>query len=404
MCAQPQILFLALDSPWPAYNGSSLRSLGLLKELSKYYPVELIVLSRETLSAEQIGELQKYVRCIQNIPLKDASLPEKILAVLFSLTRQIPYHSAVLERSFKKFPELRRKIHQYPGIVFTSIGHWGCLIRSQLAKNWILNQCDADVEFWRVYAAQTTNLWMRFSALITYSLAKKMYPSIYANVGCVISVCEEDKQLTLALAPTANVEVIENGVDCASLTPQRVKRDAPPRLLFTGTSMTRNILALRCFALNILPKISEKIPDIELLVAGRFSEQAQAAFRTFPNIKFTGPVPDIRPYFNQSDIFIAPFEETHGSKLKIAEAMSMAMPIVSTLQGVRGFPLADGKSVRIARNDDQFACHVIELFENPLARRALGDAARTLAENFLDWTQLGLRLQKIVMEVEKEIH
>jgi len=399
----PRILFLALDSPWPAYDGASLRSLGLLKELGKRYPVELIVLSREALSAEQTSVLQKQTQSIQNIPLRDVSLPEKALATLFSLSRRLPYHSAVLERSFQEFPEIRQKIQQYPGLVFTSIGHWGYLIRNHPAKNWILNQCDAEVEFWRVYATQTTNLLMRLAAVITYSLAKKMYPLIYANVGCVISVCEEDKQLTLALSPTAHVEVIENGVDCAYLVPDRVEHERPPRLLFTGTSVARNRIALRRFAEDILPLIRKEIPDIELLVAGRFSKRAQDGFQDIPNIKFTGLVPDIRPYFNQSDVFIAPFRETYGSKLKIAEAMSMAIPIVSTLQGIRGFPLVDGQSVRIAHDDDQFARHVIELLEDPSLRRDLGLAARELAEYFLDWPQLGIRLDKIIEEVHNEI-
>lgn len=398
-----KILFLALDSPWPAYDGASLRSLGLLKELGKRYLVELIVLSREALSAEQTEVLQQHTQSILNIPLRDVSLSEKSLAILVSLARQIPYHSAVLERSFQEFPEIRQKIQQYPGLVFTSIGHWGCLVLNQPANNWILNQCDAEVEFWRVYAAQTTNLLMRLAAMINYSLAKKMYPLIYANVGCIISVCEEDKQLTLSLAPTAHVEVIENGVDCAYLVPDRVDCVRPPRLLFTGTSVARNRISLRRFVEDILPLIRKEIPDVELLVAGRFSERAQAGFQDIPNIKFTGLVPDIRPYFNQSDVFIAPFRETYGSKLKIAEAMSMAMPIVSTLQGIRGFPLVDGQSVRIAHDDDQFARYVIELMEDPALRRGLGLAARELAEYILNWPLLGIRLEKIIEEVHNEI-
>jgi polysaccharide biosynthesis protein PslH len=400
---QPRILFLALDSPLPAYSGASLRSLGLLKELGKRFAVELIVLNPEALSAEQTGELQKYACTIKYVPLKDASRLDKALAAMFSLTRRIPYHSAVLERSLQNYPELSRKIQQYRGLVFTSIGHWGCLVRHQTAKNWILNQCDADVEFWSVYANRTSHLFMRLASWINYYFSRRMYPAIYANVGRVISICEEDKLLTLALASTAYVEVIENGVDCETFAPQRVEHVSPPRLLFTGTSVERNMVALRRFAANVLPMISAKIPEVELLVAGRFSGRAQSEFQAFPNIKFTGPVPDIRPFFNQSDVFVAPFEETLGSKVKIVEAMSMGMPIVSTPQGIRGVPLVDGQSVRIAHDNNQFACHVIELLENPSAARELGLAARALAENVLDWSQVGRRLEKIMVDVQKEI-
>ena len=395
------ILFLALDAPWPPHSGANLRSWGLLRELSRYNPIEMIVLTREALSIEQESELRKYVHSIYRIPLKDASLFEKLAAAANSALMQIPYHCAVLENSLRGFPEIRQKIQQYSGPVFTSIGHWGCLVRRRSAQNWILNQCDADVEFWRVYASQTNNFFMRLVAWITYIYSKKIFPAIYANVGLVISVCEEDRQLTLALCPSARVDVIENGVDCAYHVPERVERLAPPRLLFTGTSVARNVLALRRFAVNILPLISKKILDVELLGAGRFSERAQAMFRSFHNIKFTGAVPDMRPFFNQSDVFIAPFEETHGSKLKIAEAMAMAMPIVSTPQGIRGFPLVDGESVLIARDVEHFASLVVELLGNPLARHRLGLAAREIAERNLDWPKLGQRLEKIVADVRE---
>ncbi len=397
------MLFLSLDSPWPAQNGANLRSLGLLKELGINHQVELIVLSRTGLTADQTSELSKHTHSIQYLPQIDTTLLGKVFTTLYSLTRQIPYHSALVEYSLKKTPEIRLKIQNYQGIVFTNIGHWGCLIRNQVAKNWILNQCDADVEFWRVYATETNNLWLRLAALVSYFFSKNMYPAVYSNVSCVISVCEEDKNLTNNLAPSARVEVIQNGVDCSYLTPERVERTSPPRLLFTGTSVERNMLALSRFAVNILPMIIEKIPEVELLVAGRFSEKAQESFQAYPNIKFTGPVPDIRPYFNKSDVFIAPFEETHGSKLKITEAMAMALPIVSTIQGVRGFPLVDGETVLIAHNNEEFALQVIELLGNPPLRAKIGRAARKLAEDTLDWAHLGRRLNTIIYEVQKEI-
>ena len=108
---------------------------------------------------------------------------------------------------------------------------------------------------------------------------------------------------------------------------------------------------------------------------------------------------DIRPFFNSSDVFVAPFTETHGSKLKIVEAMAMGMPIVSTPQGVRGFPITDGREVRIAYSDRQFANLSLELLKSPHICEQMGRLGRHMATSNFDWTVLGYKIQDIVERV-----
>lgn len=392
-------MFLSWDSPWPAHSGAALRTLGLLKVLGKAFDVELVLLTRQPLSADQIAYLQGYALSVTRVPLCDVSTMQKFSVAGRMAQLGYPYHSAVLETSLQGHAGLRETITHFPGIVFTSTGHWGTLVRDRPAPNWILNQCDADVEFWRVYATQAAKRLARLAAQINYRLARRHYPPIYANVGRVISVCEEDRQHTLTLAPCAQVDVIENGVDCTYLTPDRTPHKDRPRLLFTGTSAGRNMTALRQFVRNVLPLIQEQVPDIELLVAGNFSPQAQMEFRSFAALRFTGRVDDMRPFFDQSDVFVAPFGETHGSKLKVAEAMAMAMPIVSTPAGIRGFPLRDGESVRVAQDNEQFAVHVVALLSDLAYRERLGSLARQVAVSTVDWAVLGEKLREIVTEV-----
>ncbi|HOT90407.1 MAG TPA: glycosyltransferase [Anaerolineae bacterium] len=391
-----EILFLAWESPWPAFGGGPMRMLGLLKELSKTYPVHLMVVSAKPLSAEQETELRNYAISITRVPLASATLSDKLRIAASMVTRRMPYHCALLALSFRRAPDKLKEIHAFPGVVYANYGHWGTLVRGRQARNWILDQQNADVDFWRVYATQATSVWLKLVALLNWRLAEAHFPRIYSSVGCVVSVCEADRQLTLDLAPQAQVVVIENGVDCAYYVPDRASRSVPPRLLFTGTSAPRNVLALRQFVRGVWPLVQRKLPDTELLVAGNFKPEAQVEFKQYNNIRFTGRVDDIRPYFNQSDVFIAPFEETHGSKLKIAEAMAMGMAIVSTPEGVRGFALVDGESVLIAHNKEEFATQVIALLEDPARQARLGMAAREIALSTIDWKVLGQRLIAIV--------
>ena len=396
------LLFLAWESPWPAHSGAALRSLGLLTELRRSFNVDLLVLTRQPLSDEQSAVLGSLVQSVKGVPLRDTLPTDTLRSLSWIGLRGYPYHSAVLEASLANSPQIKEMIVGFPGIVFTSTGHWGTLVHGKPAPNWILNQCDADVEFWRVYATQVSQPLVRLVARINYRLARRHYPRIYANVGCVISVCEQDRQHTLALAPQAKVHVIENGVDCSFYLPHRETRAGPPRLLFTGTSVARNMTALHDFTKNVLPLVRSQMSDVELLVGGNFSVEAQSEFAGIQNMRFTGRIDDMRPVFNQSDVFIAPFAETHGSKLKIAEAIAMAMPIVSTPQGVRGFPLVDGDSVLIAYSHEQFAAQIIRLLRDNTTRNRLSSAARFVAETKVDWQVLGKRLVQIVEATQEQ--
>lgn len=396
---QSECLYLSWESPWPTHSGAALRSWGLLNELSKAYSVDIILLTRHPLTRDQEQALARVTRTITRLPLPDTTRWSKARIILEMIRRRYPYHSALLEIALQDHDDIRHKILQFPGIVFTNMGHWGTLVFDRYSPNWILNQCDADVDLWRVYADQATHPLTRLAARINYRLAYRHYPRIYNNVGHIISVCDQDRQHTLRLASKTPVSVIENGIDCSYYVPNRQPDINPLRILFTGTSAPRNMIALHEFVRTIWPLIRSNMPDVEFLVGGNFSKSAQAEFSTIPNMRFTGRVEDMRPLFDQSTIFVAPFRETHGSKLKVAEAMAMGMPIVSTPEGVRGFPAEHGKNVLVADDAETFARCCVELLRDPEQRRRLGEAARQTALEKLDWPVLGLRLRQIVRDV-----
>lgn len=395
------VLFLALECRWPPHSGAGLRSWGILHQLSERFDIEAIVASRRPPDAAQKEALSRCCRRVDHVLLPDRSAVGAARTVAAMFCRRLPYHCASLWLAFRNRPELVQRVHTFPGTVFTSVGHWGVLCPPGGGERWILNQCDADIAFWHSYARQTGAWHVKAAALANWAMARRFFPPVYRRVARVVSVCAEDRDLTLAAAPEAHVSVIPNGVDCGYLTPvQRTAIDRP-RVLFTGTSARRNVEALRDFTARIMPRVREAVPDVELLVGGNFSASAQRGFRESPGVRFTGRVPDMRPVFGQSDVFIAPFRDAHGSKLKIAEAMAMAMAIVTTPEGVRGFPLRHGASALVAGTDREFAECVVRLLRDPIERAALGRRARALAEAELHWPRLGERLEALVGSVAK---
>lgn len=388
-------LFLSWGHPWPTNSGAALRHYGLLQQLNKVYDLELVILAREHLNEEQIKTLSEFSKKIKFVYLKDSGFISKINIFYLMVSEKIPYHSAALKYSLARYSQINTYIKNFPGVIYASMSHWGILV-NMTSANWILDQQNADVHFWQVYASQTSNYLIKIAAYLNWILSKHYYKRLYNQVGRVVSVCEEDKQLTLNVEPNLKVDVIENGIDCSTYIPNRTWVPGRYCLLFTGTSAARNVTALRYFLDNIFPKVLSEIPQVELVVGGNFDTKTQMSFRDYKNVSFTGWLEDLKPVFNNSDVYIAPFADTHGSKLKIAEAMAMAMPIVSTRAGIRGFQLVNNQSVLIADNDDQFANQILVLLKDKNKRQEIGDAARQIALATIDWQVLGERLQKII--------
>jgi glycosyltransferase involved in cell wall biosynthesis len=395
----PSLMFLTLESPWPAYSGIQKRALGLLSELARAYPIDLWLLPREPLTNAQEHELYRCAQSVTQIPRRDISLRDKLAVAIKAIVARIPYHAAVVEHSFAANPSLYTLRPKASDRVYANLLHWTVPLKRTAGSRWILDQPDADVQFWEVYARQSANSFVRFVALANRRLTDNYCTQVYPNLACIVSVCKEDRDLTRQISPATRVEVIPNGVDCDYFLPARLEEPGPT-LLFTGTSAERNMKALRYFIKEVYPLVRREVSNVQLVVGGNFSPAAQSEFAGIPGISFTGKVPDLRPIYNRCAVFVNPFEEAHGSKLKVSEALAMGICTVSLLAGVRGMPVVDGQSVLIGQDGPHMARQIVRaLTDSSLANR-IGRNGRRAAETYLDWRRaLGPRLRNVVAQV-----
>ena len=63
----------------------------------------------------------------------------------------------------------------------------------------------------------------------------------------------------------------------------------------------------------------------------------------------------MQPYFEQADMVLAPIFEGGGMKVKIAEAMSYGLPVVTTPHGAIGYDMVDKENVLIANTAEGFS-------------------------------------------------
>jgi len=395
------LVFLSWCCPWPGYSGDALRTQGLLREIAQGYSVKLIVFTDKRLSDEQRHECLKYATDIVEVKMKKKSIMEKLQLIWLICTKIYPYHPAIVLASCRGDP-IEKMLRESDGLVYCSSSHFYAVAdRDKNNPYWIVDQQNADADYWRLRANELRNPAKKVAASINRMLTKRYCRDMYSNAGCIVSVCEEDRELTKNMVQRAQVEVIENGVDCSYFKPPPKNRvDETKRILFTGTSDERNMKGLMYFLKDIYPKAKEVMNDIELIIAGNFSNEAQKTLSKCAKIIFTGRIEDIRPVYEMCHVFINPFHDSYGSKLKISQALAMGICIVTTNNGARGFPLEDGVTALIANSEVEFLDKLLLALRNESLRSAISANGRMLAEERLDWSVLGRRLRGILREVK----
>jgi glycosyltransferase involved in cell wall biosynthesis len=142
------------------------------------------------------------------------------------------------------------------------------------------------------------------------------------------------------------------------------------------------------FSCKVMPLIRKKV-NARFCIVGAKPSRKVVALSKFPWIEVTGEVDDIRPYVWNSDICVFPLNVARGIQNKVLEAMSMAKPIVSSLQAFEGINAKNREDLlAVELNPDKFAKAVLALCEQPELAEKLGINAHKQATHYSWHTQL----------------
>ncbi len=139
---------------------------------------------------------------------------------------------------------------------------------------------------------------------------------------------------------------------------------------------------------------------MRLDIVGRIPAPEVQALSVLDGISVSGLVEDIRPFYQNARVVIAPLRAGGGTRLKILEAMSFGRAVVSTRLGAEGLNVVDGEHLLIADEPVEFADKIISLLLDGDLRRSIADRARHFVEKHHDWEQIGNELLNCVAEFE----
>jgi len=400
-----RILFLAPRLPLPADTGGKIRTLNILKQAARQARVHLVCFSFEKDDAGRSQELKERGIDVTLVPMRGRSVLEKVFHVAvnpapFSIAKYRSSRMAAVLSTLvhsQRF-DLVHIDHLHMTHYIQCFDHIPCVVDEHNVEYKILERC-LDVEKFvlkqRLFKAQAGKM-------------KKFEARQIRQCSAYFAVSEDDKNILGELCDNRTPGyVVPNGVDTEYFKPSanshQLSAQSEQAIVFTGSmDWLPNEDAAAYFCQEILPLIWQKAPDTRFYIvgkspSGRLTQLAKGEER----IILTGRVDDVRPYVQRSSVFVVPLRIGGGTRLKILEAMSMRMPVVSTSIGAEGISYTDGRNIAIADAPQAFADKVLELFEDQRKQKSLGDEGRKLVMEQYDWEIVGREMARVYEEIIK---
>lgn len=387
-----RILLLTPQLPYPPHQGTSLRNFHMLKALAQVADVTLLSMTESENTAD-LTPLESYCHVLPPVPVPDRTQSTRIGQLISSplpdmglRLRSEAFVSALNEA-------LRPDDYAAVQIEGIELASYIPQIRSAGPSARIVLDChNAETELQRRARAVDRHNPARWPATVystiqTGRLARFESWALGAS-DAVLAVSEIDRSQLLKLLPagTVNITVVPNTIDVVEYGQgETPSEEIGYDLVFTGKMDYRpNVDGVLWFAEKVWPALRESRPGITWAVVGQKPHARLDILRGKEGITITGFVPHIRPYLTEASIYIVPLRIGSGTRLKILEAMTAGLPIVSTRIGAEGFDVKDQLEMVLADTPEEWVENILRLLGDQKRRTEMGAAAHKFATRY-DW-------------------
>lgn len=393
-----KILMLCQRLPFPPTKGEKIRAFHHLRFLGREHEVTLLTLAEGVGELAHAGRLRELTADIEVVPiaLRRAKL-KGLLALPLGTPMTLRYFDA---------PSLRERVRTRLArasydLIFVYSSAMAQYVEEVHDSPIVVDFVDMDSHKWLQYARRAG-----FPLSLLYRIEgerMKAYERRVAGLADMsVVVSPAEAALFQAVAPGAPVAVVPMVVDTEYFSPDGGPPAGPPTLLFSGVmDYFPNVDGVRYFAREIFPRISREMPAARLLIVGQRPTRDVRRLGRLPGIEVTGPVPDVRPYFGQAQVAVAPLRVAQGMQTKILEAMAMGLPVVATSRAYTGLEARPGEHLFVEDDPARFADIVVGLLRAPDLRLRVGRAARAFVEVHHAWTASMATLDRVLADATR---
>ncbi len=399
-----KILMVTPYIPYPPLSGGQTRSYFLIKSLSQSCDITLFNFKLPDQDQSGVKHLQELCSKVVTIPRGNTWQFKKIVTAGFT-----PYPFLVVNYLSS---ELKRKIKQELTDDNYDLVHVECFyLMPNIPKTKIpILLVDQTIEF-AVYQHYVETLPNKFSLIKPFlwlDVAKIKYweKKFWQKADQLVAVSENDQKLMerISKRPT---KVVRNGVNEDLIINEKKHYPDKPTVFFGVANF--KWMQNKEGAINLLkevwPKIKERVPEAQLVIAGRHSKDFIESTGLLPkdaeDVK-VGPVDDPAEAYQKASMMVAPMRSGGGSRTKFLEAMACRLPIATTKKGIEGIEAENNKHAIIAENFEDLVDKTVELLRDKRRQEAIGRQGQQLVKEKYSWRQSADELLKIYQETSKQ--
>lgn len=383
-----RVLLLTQVLPYPPDSGPKVKTYYVLKYLAQHHDVTLVSFVRDSDKPEYIQHLETLCERVITVPIGRSKLDD-LRFLGQSLISGEPWMMLRDER-----PEMRKVLADLAATTRFDVVHADQLNMAQYALPFQNSRKVLDLHnaLWMLYKrlAETTPFSspMKLLLMRDWPLLKRYEGEMCRRFDAVTAVSEEDRQLLIEAGAREDLVVIPIAIDTDEQA-QINRRPSTPHIVHIGTMYwPPNIDGITWFLDQIYPLVKQQVPDVRCtLIGARPPASIVERSHSDRTLTVTGYVDDPLPFLEDSSMMVVPLRAGGGMRVKILNALSQGIPMVSTTVGCEGIDLANGKDILIADDPQAFAQATIRLLNDAELNYNLTQSGRATVQERYDYRQ-----------------
>lgn len=382
---KPRMLMLTHRVPYPPDKGDRIRTYHILKHLSQRATIHLACLADEPPHPETQEVLSRFCERVEVVHLSSkwrwarvagslakgqtasegAFWTSRLKQVLAAWGRQNRYDATLISASslvpYVRIPGLR----DVPTVV---------------------DLVDVDSQKWFDYA-QATRGPKRWLYTLEGHRVRRVERDVANWARAVTLVSEAEAELyRRKVRSDGPIHAITNGVDLDHFRPMPPPSGREHGCVFVGAMDYRpNVDGVCWFAKEIWPALRQRYPEQRFRIVGRNPAKEVRSLERVAGVEVIGTVPDVRPYFADAAIVVAPLRIARGVQNKVLEAMAMGKVVVASSEACAGLRCRSDADILTAGDPRSWIEVVTRCLESQELRHVVGAAGRRYVEQFHSW-------------------
>lgn len=384
-----RLLVVSPNCPWPPDEGGNIRIVGLLRELARTHEVTLVTAVRKPEDREGVRQLRTMLHRVEAPEIMRAPW-RKCLDMLASYLTLTPYLGVIADT-----PALRRAVLAAAPGQDAAQGEFvtGARLIAGLSCLKVMDAHNVEADILLGNARRAGGPLRKLHHFLQALFMRRFEEREAARMDAILTCSDADREHFLRRCRT--VLTVPNAVEAVH------EREAPDGkdVVFVGLmSYLANVEGICWFYDAIWPLVKARDPEARLWIVGK-NPRPEVSRLAGPDVVVTGSVPDVAGYYRRARVFVCPLRVGSGTRLKILEAFSWGVPVVSTPLGCSGIEARPGEHLLVAGSSEDFARAVVSVLDDDALAQRLGRAGRDLAAARYTWERVAQTLNEKVYNI-----